>query len=1330
MAQDTTPAIEVYQGDGSNNTFSVHFDKGYYGEIKVAFVKRGLTDYEYDPDTYEVSGRLYAWSAGNTTYYTHTPNPTIGASVYDEQDVDTGLSITEVSGITITVNNRAYARAQQHDIANNLLLTWTGDTLNVGDYICIVRETERGQPYELPINQKQIEGALDNIERQVQELKAKTDNALLVDPTRIADASLMGPVQWMETILRSIDLSVRELRYYDGWLQYSLDDPKSASEDKTWHSLLNTTNIKSIYYKYTEDEQGRPLYNVYYVDNTDTERLLTYDAQAQRDDIDKLKQDVETNRQSIEAEKQVRREADENLRRYIDEKALQVDQFDGRITQNEEDIADIQSKIDPTASATDPLVPKSYVDNQLAGIYHIKGVVDTVNDLPTTGNTPGDCYNVLEDRQTYIWTEAGEWVATGEVADLTPYRTADDQDVIDATKQDVLSGSTYIDITENVVTMTGKFGSSFDMNGKNLILKDQDGNTLDETLIGIGVDAEYTPAEEDIEFNESEGGDISFITERLNAIEEKIPDDASSSNKFATADDIGDATLTIQRNNTTVDTFSANATENKTINIAVPTTAADVDALPDTTKYAANMSLSINSSTYVVTAQLKDQDGNNIGSAQTIDLPLESVVVSGSYDSTSKKIVLTLKDGSTIDIPVGDLISGLQSEITDSNKLSADLVDDTTTTHKFVTATDKTTWSGKQDKLTEGENISIDATNTISSKNPFRGEYDAEKTYNVGDYVWWTTKNNMYVCILDNTTNVLPSNTLNWRMLNDRETVKFNEVSSGNGYQLGLVPGYASGSHYSGVMNFTKKAPTVNAGTGSIAGYIHSVETMPTASADYLDEIVMFQGTTTSTYTNGYIYKCVTTGTVTPSSATASQTSGSSLSDVTVDVATFESQLDTTGSYVFTFDGSNWKRGSTTVSLPEYGITYVGTPVADDAITAAYTEPVYSYAWNQVTVQPQGDPLPSQAGNNGKYLRTNGETASWETIPEAETYIAGDNITIAGVLPDGYTLVEYIESDGTDYIDTGKKWDSNSVIVVKAKGINTTSGSTTIAGAVADGTGFQIITEQNRIGWQIGGAGYTHTSTNVADEVKVDVPNTSAYFNGTLISDSYEPTTANINVYLFANNNAGTAARKSHVRIFRYTCYSRYNLPVIDLVPCKNSNNVYGFYDLESDTFFTCNGLTGGEEGRIISAKVPEVGNGTITIKQGTANKGSFRMNQDNSATITLDAVQVIQVSTMPTANASNLGKIVQWIGATDTYTNGYFYKCVSDGAATPTYSWSNINVQAQGASSISTLTDVTLTSVSDGQTLVYDAASSKWVNGNGGVSATYNATTKTITFA
>ncbi|MBO7437274.1 MAG: hypothetical protein J6T97_05595, partial [Bacteroidaceae bacterium] len=86
--------------------------------------------------------------------------------------------------------------------------------------------------------------------------------------------------------------------------------------------------------------------------------------------------------------------------------------------------------------------------------------------------------------------------------------------------------------------------------------------------------------------------------------------------------------------------------------------------------------------------------------AQTIDLPLETMVVSGSYDAETEKIVLTLKNGQTVEFSVAALVSGLQSEITAQNKLDADLVDDSESTNKFVTAADKSAWTGKQDALT------------------------------------------------------------------------------------------------------------------------------------------------------------------------------------------------------------------------------------------------------------------------------------------------------------------------------------------------------------------------------------------------------------------------------------------------------------------------------------------------------------------------------------------------------------------------------------------------------------------------------------------------------
>lgn len=84
--------------------------------------------------------------------------------------------------------------------------------------------------------------------------------------------------------------------------------------------------------------------------------------------------------------------------------------------------------------------------------------------------------------------------------------------------------------------------------------------------------------------------------------------------------------------------------------------------------YGASLEMTIDPDTYVITTVLKDQNGNTLGQTQSIDLPLESVVVSGRYDTATKTIILTLEGGSTISIPVGDLVSGLESE---SNKVTS-----------------------------------------------------------------------------------------------------------------------------------------------------------------------------------------------------------------------------------------------------------------------------------------------------------------------------------------------------------------------------------------------------------------------------------------------------------------------------------------------------------------------------------------------------------------------------------------------------------------------------------------------------------------------------------
>ena len=84
---------------------------------------------------------------------------------------------------------------------------------------------------------------------------------------------------------------------------------------------------------------------------------------------------------------------------------------------------------------------------------------------------------------------------------------------------------------------------------------------------------------------------------------------------------------------------------------------------------AYSLEFSVDNSTFILTATLKNANGEILGTPQTVDLPLESVVVNGSYDGDTKSIILTLQNGNTVDIPIPDLIDGLASKAELDKKL-------------------------------------------------------------------------------------------------------------------------------------------------------------------------------------------------------------------------------------------------------------------------------------------------------------------------------------------------------------------------------------------------------------------------------------------------------------------------------------------------------------------------------------------------------------------------------------------------------------------------------------------------------------------------------------
>ena len=77
------------------------------------------------------------------------------------------------------------------------------------------------------------------------------------------------------------------------------------------------------------------------------------------------------------------------------------------------------------------------------------------------------------------------------------------------------------------------------------------------------------------------------------------------------------------------------------------------------------------------------------------------------------------------------------------------------------------------------------------------------------------------------------------------------------------------------------------------------------------------------------------------------------------------------------------------------------------------------------------------------------------------------------------------------------------------------------------------------------------------------------------------------------------------------------------------------------------------------------------------------------------------QVSEISEASADYVGEIVQYVGETnDTYTNGFFYKCIeTDGV----YSWTQVNVQEGGGSGLPDQTD------NGGKFLATDGTTVSW---------------------
>ena len=183
-------------------------------------------------------------------------------------------------------------------------------------------------------------------------------------------------------------------------------------------------------------------------------------------------------------------------------------------------------------------------------------------------------------------------------------------------------------------------------------------------------------------------------------------------------------------------------------------------------------------------------------------------------------------------------------------------------------------------------------------------------------------------------------------------------------------------------------------------------------------------------------------------------------------------------------------------------------------------------------------------------------------------------------LPTEYQEVEYIQSSGTQYIDTGFVPNNNTEIMLVFTNTNDTTGNYycifgTRTTANNDNTFALWIDTNRRFGafYVAEGIGQSltlfPTSINVTEKHTATMKGRVAEIDSVSVTCPATSSSPAYSFYIGACNTAGTADYFSKILIYESKIYNN-EILVRDFVPCyRKADNVAGLYDLVTGTFFT-----------------------------------------------------------------------------------------------------------------------------------------------------------------
>ena len=203
-------------------------------------------------------------------------------------------------------------------------------------------------------------------------------------------------------------------------------------------------------------------------------------------------------------------------------------------------------------------------------------------------------------------------------------------------------------------------------------------------------------------------------------------------------------------------------------------------------------------------------------------------------------------------------------------------------------------------------------------------------------------------------------------------------------------------------------------------------------------------------------------------------------------------------------------------------------------------------------------------------------------------------------LPSGYTKLDYIESSGTQYINTGFKPNQNTRCVMDIE--NLSSAQAAFFGAranqnAASFTYFSLTATTGRSDY--GSSKQSMSFTNTVGRYTVDQNKNVCTANGVTATGTANTFQLTNNLYLMAVNQADAAIQNAKLKLYSAKIYDNGTL-VRDFIPCKNASGAIGLWDNVNSVFYANAGKgtfsTGTKHKTLIDGAGYEIKSGRVLI--------------------------------------------------------------------------------------------------------------------------------------